>query len=973
MVKKTHAKKFLSVLLAVLMMVSVFVPSISAADITVKSGILIPDDYDSKSYEDVKVLEDLVDMDEFRQYLFEGFYTCPTYLDISKFKIPKSNISAITNLIWNEMPEMFQISSMSYYYSSSSGILTMLNPSYHFTAEEYPEMLEASRKAADAMVADLVDSDLSDAEKALLVHDRLVAFCEYDYDAYRAGSIPRTSRNIYGALVLGESVCQGYALTYEYLLDKVGIESHYSSSDALNHAWNIVYIDGDPYYVDTTWDDPVWDVNGRVYHTNFLVSYDVFGASHDATDYEVPQPQSSTYDSMYWRSVESGFQYLNGKFYYIDVRSNEIKEITDITDVSTSKSIYDLGQWRVDNYYWSDNLSKLSSDGEYLLYSQPRSICRLDVNTGESTVIWEPTPPADMTRPFISGFNYDGTYLTAVYNTSSNFGEDTKNLYTQKKLYDTQAPTAEITSTNNVAPAQTVTLSLSDNVQIDGYYWGTNKDYTQNTYSQTSAETVDKLMSQDGTYYLTVKDTSGNVSKTYSVTFYKTAFNVASGSVSPSYVITESGKSFVLPDATRNGYNHNGWATASGSSAAYQAGAEYAPTKSATLYSVWSCNHEKYNSSVTKEATCTEEGVMTYTCATCGDTYTETITKKAHTVVVDKAVAATCTTAGKTEGSHCSVCGTVIVEQSTIVATDHIYTSKVTKAATCTAEGVKTFTCSKCNDTYTETIAKTAHTVVIDKAVAATCTTAGKTEGSHCSVCGTVIVEQSTIAATDHSYTSKVTKAATCTAEGVKTFTCSKCNDTYTETIAKTAHTVVIDKAVTATCMAVGKTEGSHCSVCGTVIVEQQEIAKKAHTPVTDAAVAATCTKTGKTEGSHCSVCDTVIVAQQTVPTKAHEYTSEITKEATCSAEGVRTYACKNCTANYTEAIAKIAHTSVKDAAVASTCTKTGKTEGSHCSVCGTVIVAQQTVPTKAHEYTSEITKEATCSAEGVRTYACKN
>ena len=127
---------------------------------------------------------------------------------------------------------------------------------------------------------------------------------------------------------------------------------------------------------------------------------------------------------------------------------------------------------------------------------------------------------------------------------------------------------------------------------------------------------------------------------------------------------------------------------------------------------------------------------------------------------VDKAVAATCTTAGKTEGSHCSVCNAVIKAQTTVPATGHSYTSKVTTAATCTKAGVKTFTCSKCSHSYTESIAATGHTEVVDKAVAATCTTAGKTEGSHCSVCNEVITAQTVVPAIEPSLRKRDASAA---------------------------------------------------------------------------------------------------------------------------------------------------------------------------------------------------------------------
>jgi hypothetical protein len=80
------------------------------------------------------------------------------------------------------------------------------------------------------------------------------------------------------------------------------------------------------------------------------------------------------------------------------------------------------------------------------------------------------------------------------------------------------------------------------------------------------------------------------------------------------------------------------------------------------------------------------------------------------------------------------------------------------------------------------------------------------------------------------------------------------------------AHTVVTDSAVAATCSASGLTEGSHCSVCGDVIVAQTVTQMIEHTAVVDVAVAATANETGLTEGSHCSVCGAIIVAQEVIP-----------------------------------------------------------------------------------------------------------
>lgn len=823
MIKKNRLKKPVSVLLSVLMLLSLFVPVSAIEDgYEVSTRSQVPKFNDGASYsQDVSALEDLVDLDEFSQYLIDSFYDCPeNSVDISQFGIPYSsdNATAIYHLIWNEIPELFQIYSLICGYSSSSKKITSIRcGTYSYTADEYHEMYEKTEKAANEMVADLVNSGLSDVEKALLIHDRMVAFCEYDYDNYLTDSIPMSSRNIYGVLVLGDAVCQGYAMAYEYLLRKVGVEAHYMSSDALNHAWNNVYIDGAWYYVDATWDDPVWDVNGRVKHTNFLQSYEKFSERHSEngeTDYEILEPANSTYDEFYWTNVNTAFQYLDGNYYYVDVSGNTLKKTSDLIDSSKSETLLSFGKWTINSSgtYYSNTYAKLSNDGQSLLYSLQDGVYRYNIATGASETVWKPTAPSGMSNPCVYGFGYDGGYLTCVYNSSPNFDGDTKNLYTQKKLYDIKEPYGEITSTNDVAQSQTVTLSLSDNVEVDGYYWGSNADYTKNSYAQASAESVEKTVSQAGTYYLTVKDTSGNLSETVSITMLQTTLDANEGFVTPAYVLTESGKSFVLPSAERSGYNHLGWTVGGDSAVTYEAGESYTPTENASLISIWSCKHEKYNSEVTTAATCSKEGVMTYTCATCGDTYTEPVEKISHTVVTDAAVAATCTTEGKTEGSHCSVCGAVLVAQKTIAATNHSYRESLTKEATCTQKGVLTHICSKCGDTYTTDIDMISHTVVKDEAVAATCTTDGKTEGSHCSVCGLVITAQKTVPVKEHTYTTVVVTPATCTNEGVQVITCTVCGQSQTQTIPLVSHSDSNGDGVCDECGSILENPSENCS-----------------------------------------------------------------------------------------------------------------------------------------------------------------
>ncbi|WP_419069472.1 hypothetical protein [Ruminococcus sp.] len=252
----------------------------------------------------------------------------------------------------------------------------------------------------------------------------------------------------------------------------------------------------------------------------------------------------------------------------------------------------------------------------------------------------------------------------------------------------------------------------------------------------------------------------------------------------------------------------------------------YNPSVARTYKLTCGCTSHTYGSAViTKQPTCTSEGTKTKTCTQCGATVTETIAKLSHSYTAT-VVAPTCTTNGYTL-HKCSVCGTSY-KDSTTKATGHSYgNSVVTKQPTCTSEGTAIKTCTKCNATVTETIPKTSHKYA-DTVVAPTCTTNGYTLHK-CSVCGTSY-KDSTTNATGHSYgNSVVTKQPTCTSEGTAIKTCTKCNATVTEKLPAKGHTAVTDKGYPATCTTAGKTDGSHCSVCNTVIKVQTVINATGH------------------------------------------------------------------------------------------------------------------------------------------------
>ena len=170
----------------------------------------------------------------------------------------------------------------------------------------------------------------------------------------------------------------------------------------------------------------------------------------------------------------------------------------------------------------------------------------------------------------------------------------TKTLYARWNYTDKTKPTGSISSSNNVALSQTVTLSMSDNVGIGGYYWGTSSSYADNPYTTTNKTTVTGTVSSSGTYYLTVKDTSDNLSDTVSITYYSTTLNANGGSVSPMSVLTQSGRVFTLPAPTRSNYSFSNWNTAAnGNGTAYTG--NYSVIGNKTLYAIWRQNENAYN------------------------------------------------------------------------------------------------------------------------------------------------------------------------------------------------------------------------------------------------------------------------------------------------------------------------------------------------------------------------------------------
>lgn len=349
-------------------------------------------------------------------------------------------------------------------------------------------------------------------------------------------------------------------------------------------------------------------------------------------------------------------------------------------------------------------------------------------------------------------------------------------------------------------------------------------------------------------------------------------------------------------------------------------------------------------------ATCTEAAV----CTRCGTSSGTVIGHDFTEQVIDAAhlkSEATCT-AKAVYYYDCSRCSEISTDKTFEYGDvlghkfDDSITANVTVvAAQCETDGSKTVKCSRCDETQVTVLKATGHTEVEIPAVPATCTDSGLTAGVKCSVCQKVLTAQTTVKALGHDFDESIEANVTvvpaqCTVDGSKTVKCSRCDATNETVITAPGHTEVIIPAVPATCTTDGSTAGSKCSVCGEIIEATTVIKAFGHTPAATATqengVSATCSK----EGS----CDEVIYC------------------TTCKEELSRTHV----------VLEKTAHNAVKIREISPTCTETGLTEGSECSVCGEIIKAQEVIEALGHIYRERITVPVSCQEAGTTVYTCR-
>lgn len=194
----------------------------------------------------------------------------------------------------------------SWRYVSNSNILTV-SLSYRYSKSSFVqrrENFEAAVDKARTIVASLVKPGMSDYNKEKALHDYIVNNTQYDYQNYLKNTISDESYGVYGCLVRGYAVCDGYANAMKLLCDLSSLECMIISGKSKNgtvwenHAWNLVKVDGAFYHLDVTSDDPIVKGGGNIltyYYFNLPDNEMAFSSKWDKTKYPACTSTVSSY------------------------------------------------------------------------------------------------------------------------------------------------------------------------------------------------------------------------------------------------------------------------------------------------------------------------------------------------------------------------------------------------------------------------------------------------------------------------------------------------------------------------------------------------------------------------------------------------------------------------------------------------------------------------------------------------------
>lgn len=638
---------------------------------------------------------------------------------------------------------------------------------------------QKATKKLDEVIKSLNLDGKSDYDKFKAVTNWIVSNVRYDED-----NETKYQHDLTGVVLDGLAVCDGYAGTFYYMANAVGLnalfEDGITNSNRIRHAWNLVQIDGTYYYVDPT--NAYFKEDGEPGRELLLGQKYLFSLyTPDNTTIEDTYKNISQDDYLKEHSIckgnhdlwESGHNGATCENPATTVYSCKNKGCLYKKYVETAPALgHEWGNAKITQEQSCEN-------PEITTYTCTHSLCgrKKQVETkpalGHTWDEGKVTKEATCSETGVKTYTCTrcgGTKNEEIPKTKHDYEEhvETPATCTSRGVSYYVCKNCGLTTSKKQTPA-TGHIHTEVRNKKDATY--TDDGYTGDTYCKDCGKKLEtgtmipKLVEKEHDYGEWVLDQAPTCKK-YGVR-HRICKNCGDREVD---VLDKVDHSWELVSTTP--------ATCIIGEIQHYKCSVCGETKDVTLSNPLG-EHSWDNGKVTKEATCTEDGEKTYTCTVCNTTKTKVIPATGHQhKEVRNAKKATCTEDGYTGDTYCTDCNTKLESGTVINKLGHTWDNGViTKEATETEEGVKTYTCKTCGETKTEKIPVTSHHL-----------------------------DQGTI-----------TKKATCTENGEKTYHCTDadCDKTYVETIPATGHKFDSWKTVKAQSIYSGAVQKRTCNACG--------------------------------------------------------------------------------------------------------------------------------------------------------------
>ena len=212
-----------------------------------------------------------------------------TSFDVSGVLVPYANLDRIVLAVRFDNPDLFWLSNRFRYTYDRNGNVSSVTLEFFEAANNLNAYKEAFYSCTDSVLEQVMYFD-EEIDKIKYIHDFLITINDYNWGPM--------NQSAYSAVCYGETVCAGYAAAFQYYMQRLGIPSAivYGTTKE-NHLWNIVYLDGDFYAIDITWDDPIGNPSNVYYYNYFNITDRAISQTHSrvALSTQLPGAQGTWY------------------------------------------------------------------------------------------------------------------------------------------------------------------------------------------------------------------------------------------------------------------------------------------------------------------------------------------------------------------------------------------------------------------------------------------------------------------------------------------------------------------------------------------------------------------------------------------------------------------------------------------------------------------------------------------------------